>query len=123
MKRLKTIWLYTRFITAEIWLFTIYMIARTLKTPLFNLEIDPYGSWKCFDEQIERDTAITVALVLGTTGFIFLSWWWFLIIAGFAALNLIVLIVWMFRRARKNGTDTNTEIAVLKSTFKNKFKK
>ncbi len=118
MKRLKTILAFTYFIFSMIWLFTIYMIARTLKTPFFNLTIDPFGSWKLFDEQVERDTAIVTISILTLTGFYFLSWWSFLIALGVGLMNLIVFLVWMFIRSRKNNTDTATEIELIKQRLK-----
>jgi len=115
---LQTIWLYTKFALSTTWLFIVYMIARILKTPFYNLTIDPFGSWKYFDDQIERDTSIVVFLTLGLTGYYFLSWWWFLIIAGIGLINIIAFIVWMFIRSRKNDTDTGTEIELIKQRVK-----
>jgi len=94
------------------------MIARILKTPFFNVTIDPFGSWKLFDDQVERDTSIVVFLALGLTGFYFLSFWLFLIIVGVFLMNLIAFLVWMFIRSRKNDTDTGTEIELIKQKFK-----
>lgn len=118
MKRLKTIASFAYFIFSMIWLFTIYMIARTLKTPFFNLTIDPFGSWKLFNEQVERDTAIVTITILTLIGFYFLSWWWFLIALAVAVMNLLVFLVWMFIRSRKKGTDTGTEIELIKQRLK-----
>jgi ABC-type multidrug transport system permease subunit len=94
------------------------MIARTLKTPFFNLTIDPFGSWKLFNEQVERDTAIVTITILTLIGFYFLSWWWFLIALAVAVMNLLVFLVWMFIRSRKKGTDTGTEIELIKQRLK-----
>jgi hypothetical protein len=94
-----------------------------LKAPFFDVTIDPFGSWKHFDDQVDKDTAIFTVSVMLLAGFYFLSWWWFLFVAGILLLNVIVFLVWMFFRARKNGSDTGTEIAVLKGTLKNKIKR
>jgi len=118
MERLQIIGLYIRIALNLTWLFIVYMIARTIKTPFFNLEIDPFGSWKLFDDQVERDTSIVVFLALGLTGFYFLSFWWFLIIIGVFLMNFIAFLVWMFTRSRKNDTDTGTEIELIKQKFK-----
>lgn len=118
MKRLKTIGAFTYFIFSMIWLFTIYMIARILKTPFFNLTIDSFPLWKDWEEQVERDTSIVVFLTLGLTGYYFLSFWGFLIIIAVFLMNFIAFLVWMFVRSRKNDTDTGTEIELIKQKFK-----
>ena len=118
MEKLKTFWIGTKLVGAEIWLFTIYIIARTLKTPLFNVTIDPYGSWKAFDSQIDRDTAIVVVTALFTTGVIFLSWWWLLIVTVFAALNMLVFLIWVAMRAKKNGNNMKETVNIMKGKYK-----
>lgn len=110
-------------ILPTIWLFTIYIIARIIKTPLWDTAIDPYGSWKYFDEQVLRDTTIVFISALCTVGFIFLSWWWFLICLGFAILNLTVFFIWLWRKSRKDGKSTSETISLLKSNAMSKFRK
>lgn len=122
-KALRVTWFYTREGFSHMFLFAIYMTMRILKTPLWNLEIDPYMSWFWFDDQRLRDTAIVTFLALGVTGFIFLSWWLFIIAFGFIVLNYTVLFVWMWRRSRKNGTNTGEELSILKSNAISKIKK
>lgn len=120
MKTLRIIWFYIVKGFSEMYLFTLYMIMRVLKTPCFNLTVDPYASWKWFDDQIRRDTVIVFWLALGTTGYIFLSWWWFLIALGFAILNFGAFMVWLWRKARKDGTSMNESIQIIKGNFKKK---
>ena len=116
--KLKIIGAFTYYIFSMIWLFTIYMIARTLKTPFFNLTIDSFPLWKDWDEQVERDTAIVTITILTLTGFYFLSFWLFLIIIGVFLMNFIAFLVWMLIRSRKNDTDTGTETELIKQKFK-----
>ena len=118
MYRLQIIGLYILIALNLTWLFIVYMIARILKTPFFNLEIDPFGSWKLFDDQVERDTSIVVLLILCLTGFYFLSWWSFLIALAIGLMNFTAFLVWMFIRSRKKGSDTGTEIELIKQRVK-----
>jgi hypothetical protein len=118
MNILKTIWLYFYYGISTIWLFTVYMTTRIMKAPLWDVEIDPFASWRLFDDQILRDTSIFTVTALLATGYYFLSWWWFLIALGIAILNFIVFIVWLWIKSRKEDSDIGTTIAVLKGKFK-----
>lgn len=111
------------YLLVELLHWIIYMAARTLKTPCWWITIDEFALRRDWREEIDRDLAIVTALTLTTIGFMFLSWWLFLIITAIAILNFGVFFIWMFRRSRKNDSDINTEIAVLKSNVKNKFRR
>jgi hypothetical protein len=118
MEKLKTIGTYTFNVFHTAWIFTVYMIFRVLKTPLWDLEIDPFGSWKHFEDTVDRETAIVAVSILCLTGYYFLSWWLFISVAGFGLLNLIIFLVAMLIRSRKKGSDVISELQLVKNNAK-----
>ena len=103
---------------AIIWLMIVYMTMRITRILFWEVNIDPFGVWIHFNEDILRDTAIFVVLAVSTAGFIFLSWIWFLIVLAVLLVNIIVSILYVRRKAKREGRSFNEAASIIKSSIK-----
>ena len=91
---------------AEIVLFTVYITMRILSCLSFWKPFPRYSDWKVCTEPDYKTTHISqflgllIQCIIIALISVFISFWWS-VLTGILAMNLVLLVVWLIKRRMK----------------------